>query len=177
MQIRRLQHAVIITSLPIAIYGIVQHYGIDPLPWGGDVSTRVAANAGNAIFLAAYLIMAFFLTLERVYSSFAYLLWQQPRRVRNRQQDMPTALAGGAYLFVLMVQVLAIFWTQSRGPWLGLLAGALSLCALARSVRCVPRFHRGALLGGSVWVLPALLYLVLMNTTARLCSADDRCLT
>ncbi len=53
-QVRRLQYAVIITSLPIAVYGIIQHYGIDPLPWGGDVSTRVASNAGNAIFLAAY---------------------------------------------------------------------------------------------------------------------------
>jgi hypothetical protein len=121
-QIRRLQHAIILTSLPIAIYGIVQHYGIDPLPWGGDVQTRVAANAGNAIFLAAYLIMAFFFTLERVYSSFAFLLGYKPDDSADAQ-DMPTAIAGGAYLFVLMVQALAIYWTQSRGPWLGLFLG------------------------------------------------------
>ena len=42
---------------------------------------------------------------------------------RKTSQDMPAALAGGAYLFILMVQLLAIFWTQSRGPWLGLFLG------------------------------------------------------
>ena len=43
-QVRRLQHAVIITGLACSIYGIVQHYGLDPLPWGGDVQSRVAAR-------------------------------------------------------------------------------------------------------------------------------------
>ena len=128
-QIRRIQHAIIVTSLPIAIYGILQHYDIDPLPWGGDVQTRVAGNAGNAIFLAAYLIMAVFLTLERVYSSFAFLLSSKPNA--DDSQDMPTALAGGFYLFVLLVQFLTIIWTQSRGPWLGLFLGLYLVAAAA----------------------------------------------
>ncbi len=146
-QIRRLQHAIILTSLPIAIYGIVQHYGIDPLPWGGDVQTRVAANAGNAIFLAAYLIMAFFFTLERVYSSFAFLLGYKPDDSADAQ-DMPTAIAGGAYLFVLMVQALAIYWTQSRGPWLGLFLG-LYLFVLLLFSALRPQRHR---LWTGLWV-------------------------
>lgn len=117
-QIRRLQHAVIVTSLACSIYGVVQHYRLDPLPWGGDVTTRVAGNAGNAIFLSAYLIMGFFLTLERVFSSFVRLLGiGQPASADL--QDWQTSLAGGAYLFVLMVEAVAIVWTQSRGPWLG----------------------------------------------------------
>ena len=140
IQVRRLQHAVILTSLPIAIYGIVQHYGIDPLPWGGDVQTRIAANAGNAIFLAAYLIMAFFFTLERVYSSFAHLLGYKPES-GDDEQEMSTALAGGAYLFVLMVQALAIFWTQSRGPWLGWMLG-LYLFVLLLFTALRPKRHR-----------------------------------
>jgi len=146
-QIRRLQHAIILSSLPIAIYGIVQHYGIDPLPWGGDVQTRVAANAGNAIFLAAYLIMAFFFTLERVYSSFAFLLGYKPDDGADAQ-DMPTAIAGGAYLFVLMVQGLAIYWTQSRGPWLGLFLG-LYLFVLLLFSALRPARHR---LWTGLWV-------------------------
>jgi len=54
---------VILASLPISIYGWIQHtqvapgVSIDPLPWGGDVTERVAANMGNSIFVAAYLIM------------------------------------------------------------------------------------------------------------------------
>lgn len=163
-QIRRLQHVIVVTSLPIAIYGIIQHYRIDPLPWGGDVTTRVAANAGNAIFLAAYLIMAFFFTLERVYSSFAYLLGYKPAHHVD-SQDTPTALAGGAYLFILMVQVLAIFWTQSRGPWLGLFFG-LYLFVLLLFTALRPKHHR---LWTSLWIgmgAAGALLLILMNTTS-----------
>jgi hypothetical protein len=99
-QVRRVQHAVIITSLAASIYGIVQHYGLDPLPWGGDVQTRVAANAGNAIFLAAYIIMAFFLTLERVFSSFLRLLGLgQPDGVEARigRRRWPAAPISSCY--------------------------------------------------------------------------------
>jgi tetratricopeptide (TPR) repeat protein len=128
-QLRRLQHTIILTSLPIAIYGIIQHYAIDPLPWGGDVITRVSGNAGNPIFLGAHLIIALFLTLERIFSSFAFLLSPENGRDGGRDgetspvHDIPSALAGGSYLFIFIVQVLAVYWTQSRGPWLGLAAG------------------------------------------------------
>lgn len=167
-QLRRMSHVIIVTSLPIAIYGVIQHFGQDPLPWGGDVQTRIAANAGNAIFLSAYLIMAFFFTLERVYSSFAHLLRQPAEEETGDEvegQDMPTALAGGAYLFILMVQALAIFWTQSRGPLLGVLAG-LYLFVLLLFSALRPRRYRTWVTG---WVgvgLLGIIVLVLMNTTS-----------
>lgn len=162
-QIRRLQHAIVITSLPIAIYGIIQHSRLDPLPWGGDTTTRVAANAGNAIFLAAYLLMAFFFTLERVYSSFAYLLGYKPSTHAD-SQDVPTALAGGTYLFILMAQALAIVWTQSRGPWLGLFFG-IYLFVLLLFTALRPKRHK---LWTSVWIgmgVGAAILLVLMNVS------------
>ncbi|MBC8511406.1 MAG: hypothetical protein H8D32_00300, partial [Dehalococcoidia bacterium] len=56
-QIERLVTVTILVSLPISLYGILQHYGRDPLPWASPVETRVASNMGNAIFVAAYLIM------------------------------------------------------------------------------------------------------------------------
>ncbi len=165
-QFRRLQHVIIATSLPIAIYGVIQHMQQDPLPWGGDVTRRIAANAGNAIFLAAYLLMAFFFTLERVYNSFAHFLGGagDPNQPEDTSQDLPAAASGGAYLFILMVQALAIFWTQSRGPWLGVLLGFyLFVLLLLSGLR--PRHYR-ALMG--VWAGLALLgvvVLILMNTT------------
>ena len=90
-QIRRLQHAIIVTSLPIALYAIIQHYGVDPLPWEGNVTVRSTANAGNAIFLSAYLLMAIFLTVERIVSSFAYLLrpTRQTAAARRRTRPQP----------------------------------------------------------------------------------------
>ena len=162
-QIRRLQHVVIVTSLPIAIYGVIQHYAVDPLPWGGDVTTRIAANAGNAIFLAAYMIMAVFLTLERIFSSFAFLLSNDNEG--GSRLDMPSALAGAGYLFILFVQLLAIFWTQSRGPWLGLFLGGYVFVLLTISA-LQPRRYR-ALLGGWVGLgVLGIVVVVLMNTTA-----------
>ena len=164
LQLQRLQHTIIVTSLPIAIYGVVQHYGIDPLPWGGDVETRIAANAGNAIFLAAYLIMAVFLTIERIYNSFAYLLSSTESISEDERQDMPTALAGGAYLFVLMVQLLAIFWTQSRGPWLGILLGLYLFVLLLFSALRPKRYL--ALIAGWVAIgIGGIVLIIAMNTS------------
>ncbi len=151
-QLRRLQHAIILTSLPVALYGVVQHFSIDPLPWGGDTSRRITGTAGNAIFLGAHLIMAFFFTLERIYASFAYLLSDggvdEHGAPRREPQLVPGTMLGVGYLFIAMVQLVAIFWTQSRGPWLGLLAGLYLFVLLAFSV-LRPRRYRALLLA---WV-------------------------
>jgi len=160
-QLRRFQHAVIITSLPIAIYGVIQHAGLDPLPWGGDVQTRVAANAGNAIFLGAYLIMAFFLTLERVFTSFVRLMGIG-KPINADEQDWQASLAGGAYLFVLLVQTIAIVWTQSRGPWLGWLPG-IFLFALLTVSAVRPRYFRILLAIAVGSVVAVVLFVVAAN--------------
>ena len=116
-QWQRLQYAVIFTSLPIALYGILQHYFLDPLPWGGDTSERIAANMGNSIFVAAYLIMAVPLTLER-------LIDAARRMLLDEEGNTADALTAGTLLFVVVVQFIAIIFSQSRGPWLGIAAGA-----------------------------------------------------
>ncbi len=115
-QVNRIFYTVILTSLPISIYAMIQHFGIDPLPWGGNVTDRVAANMGNAIFVAAYLIMAVFLTLERLVSSVVAVL-------NSESGTTGDALRAGSYVFVLIVQLVAIVFTQSRGPWIGLVVG------------------------------------------------------
>ncbi len=179
-QLRRLQHTIVITSLPIAVYAVFQHFGKDPLPWAQDVSSRVTANAGNPIFLAAHLIMAFFLTLERTVSCFAFLLTggsrpggdSKPDTAPEGEKAAPTpdyslagVLAGGCYLFVLVIQLLAIFWSQSRGPWLGLASGIyIFVLLLLSGMR--PRNYR---LWTAAWAglgLVGLVLLIVLNTTA-----------
>ena len=83
---------------------------------GGDVQSRVAANMGNAIFIAAYLIMALPLTLYRTVESFTAILSSE----ESRPVDV---LLGAAYVFILAIQGISIFFSQSRGPWLGLIGG------------------------------------------------------
>ncbi len=115
-QWRRLQYTIILISLPIALYGIMQHFRLDPLPWGGDTVKRVAANMGNSIFLAAWLIMAVPLTIER-------MLTATRKMLLDAQGSHADAMTAGATLFVLVAQLLAILFTQSRGPWIGLAVG------------------------------------------------------
>ncbi|GAB4560862.1 MAG: hypothetical protein Kow0047_07780 [Anaerolineae bacterium] len=130
-QLQRVAFTIILTSVPISLYGIWQHLAQDPLPWGGNVVVRVSANMGNPIFVAAYLIMAFFVTLHQ----FSLAL----TRTWDEEQGTATdAILGGALLFILAIQVLTgIFYSQSRGPFLGWLAGLyifalLTLIVLAR---------------------------------------------
>jgi len=56
-QLERLITVLVLASLVAVGYGLVQHLQIDPLPWKGDVISRVASTMGNSIFVAAYLIL------------------------------------------------------------------------------------------------------------------------
>ncbi len=115
-QVSRVVTAVIITSIPISFYALLQHFDLDPLPWGGNVVSRVAGHMGNAIFIAAYLIMTVPLTIGRIIDAFTKIL---------SDEELATAdvLRSSIYIFTVAIQLIAIYWSQSRGPWLGLFAG------------------------------------------------------
>ncbi len=178
-QLDRAVSTMIVVSFPIAFYGLLQHYQLDPLPWGGDVTIRVASNMGNSIFVAAFLIMVIPLTIARWIETLA----RSARAAGTRAA--PVALAAfalvalmvlatldfvlgvalmfalflfvlvfaaltrtswrdgllvAAYTIVLATQIVAVIFTQSRGPWLGLAAGLfvfVVLFALARGARRV----------------------------------------
>ncbi|MBN2393061.1 MAG: O-antigen ligase family protein [Anaerolineae bacterium] len=123
-QLSRLITVLILNSLPISLYGIIQHNGLDPLPWAGDVTSRVASNMGNAIFVAAYLIMIVPLTATRIIQSFSDILSREEARLSD-------ILRASGYIFIIAVQVLTIWYSQSRGPWLGIVAAAVLFPYLA----------------------------------------------
>jgi tetratricopeptide (TPR) repeat protein len=128
VQIDRLVTMAILTSVPISFYGILQHYGLDPLPWVGDVQARVASNMGNSIFLAAYLIMIAPLTWARAFDAFAALLLEE-------EGSTADVIRGAIYVFIAALQVIAIYWTGSRGPQLGFMAGGLFFVLVLGFVR------------------------------------------
>ena len=98
-QVDRLVGAMILSSLPVSLYGVLQRYGADPIPWGGDVSARIAANMGNSIFIAAYLIMVFPLTLMRVVDAFEALLTDRlatrTGSANSQEQTQPPLISSG----------------------------------------------------------------------------------
>lgn len=118
-QLERLITILIVTSLPIAIYGLLQRLQLDPLPWGGDTIERVAGNMGNSIFIAAYLVMAFFVTVYRIADSFVAIF-------RSDQPRWLDVVRAGSYIVVALFNALVVLvLAGSRGPQLGWLGGVL----------------------------------------------------
>lgn len=116
-QVDRLVTVIIIASIPVGLYGIVQRYGLDPLPWAGDVTRRVASNMGNAIFVASYLIMVIPLTLSRLIESMTAI-------IREEKASWGHTVLAAIYIFAAAVQMLTVVFSQSRGPMLGILGAA-----------------------------------------------------
>ena len=56
-QLWRIVFILVASAIVPTLYGFVQHLELDPLPWKGDVITRVASTMGNSIFIAAFLIL------------------------------------------------------------------------------------------------------------------------
>ena len=138
-QASRLVTFIIITSIPVAFYGLLQHFSLDPLPWGGDVTERVAGHMGNAIFIGAYLIMAVPLTLARIIAAFNNIL-------NDEELSSADVLRASIYIFALAIQLITIYWSGSRGPWLGLFVGLFAfvliiLVAVRNAAESTQRFR------------------------------------
>ncbi|MGB9723461.1 MAG: hypothetical protein ACPL7G_06155 [Chloroflexia bacterium] len=109
-QLERLITVILVTSVPSVLYGLVQNLGIDPLPWLGNVQARVASTMGNAIFIAAYLIMILPLTGYRLLRA-----WQKvqesPPPEETPAEDAPILRrtypwvlgAFGGFIFLLLL--------------------------------------------------------------------------
>jgi tetratricopeptide (TPR) repeat protein len=189
-QFDRAINTAIVVGFPIAYYGLLQHYKLDTLPWGGDVVVRVASNMGNSIFVAAYLIMVVPLALARWIETLGKLAQGTTRWVvillsfsliglsalwavdftfgwalasaivlallafaLIAKINVRNALIAAVYTIVLAVLFVAIFFTQSRGPWLGLAGGMFSFALLYALVRGTRRFVFGSIALAIVGVL------------------------
>lgn len=122
----RLVTVLLAVSFPVALYAMMQQGEIDPLYWADNNHKRPASTIGNPIFLAAFLNYAFLLGLARLLQSLS--------RSDNKHPQYVTPLL----LALLLVQLWAIWLTQSRGPVLALLVGLLAFAMLARGTGSLP---------------------------------------
>ena len=105
-QIERVISVVILTSIPTALYGIVEHLKLEWLPWGGDVTVRVTSTMGNPIFIAAYLIMAVPLTLGRFSDRLNNFLAITPTNNRNGKGNGVSS-SRAVLVFITLLQAVA----------------------------------------------------------------------
>jgi O-antigen ligase/tetratricopeptide (TPR) repeat protein len=112
-QVVRFALAVAVTGTLTALYGIVQHFGWDPIGRGAD-ATRVISSLGNPLFFGSYLLMTVTVTV-------AIGLFGQSR-------DLKWALPVAA--IALGVQLAALWFAGGRGPLLGTSAGLFSFIVM-----------------------------------------------
>lgn len=142
-QLQRLITAILLTSLPVALYGLVQELGTDPILWKEAIEGRARSTLGYPAALAATLALAVPLTLLRL------------RDTLRQGHYLLLAL----YLTLLILQVAVILFTRSRGPVLGLAAG-LFLGGLVWTICHQWRRSSLALMGSGVVLV---LFLVVIN--------------
>ena len=122
-QLQRLLDTIVLAATISALYGILQHLKLDPAEWGqAFLGDRVSSTQGNPIFLGAYLVLTLPLTLACALQT----LLRSTGGMRNHAQ-------AALQLLSATMQVLAIWFTGSRGPLLGIAAGCLfmAICQAA----------------------------------------------
>ncbi len=102
-QWNRLVRALIWTSAPIVVYGLLQAAGLDPLHWQSDSASPVLSTLGRSNLLGSYLALVIPLTAAA----------SIPRESRL------------AHLPLLAAQVLCLLLTRARAAYLGLALVAL----------------------------------------------------
>jgi O-antigen ligase len=113
LDVERLISAIIIGSVPVVLYGWVQYVGLDPLEWRMVHISPVHSTFAWGTFLGAYLAMVIPYTVARLISQ-----WPD---VGGRF---------GSYTIILVLQLLCLLFTLSRGAWLALLAGIIPFLPL-----------------------------------------------
>ncbi len=148
-QLDRLIVTAILTSVPVALYALIQSAGMDPVFGETFAGNRATGTFGNPVYLAAYLGMIFFVTLAKFFQT-----W--------RQQPKPWILFL-VYGGIAILQGAALFQTSSRGPFLGWLAGLGVFAILFALITRRVNLARG-LIGVGVLGVVAVLLATVPNT-------------
>ena len=144
-QVKRIVLVIVATGVITSLYGIFQHFGWDPIG-NGESRSRAISSFGNPIFFGSFLVMSVLITpMVALGDSSRRDLWRP-------------AIAA---LFV-GIQLAALWFTGSRGPWIGATVGVtafgvLGALTLDRSllIRTVGIFAAGLLVAILVASIPA----------------------
>ena len=146
-QLWRLLGVIVASATIVSIYGILQHYGADPFLEGS--AAHLPSTFGNRLFAASFMVTALPISLG-VGLALSYILSRS-----NRYKLWINA----GWVALVVVQLMAIMFTLSRGPWIALAAGSLVWLAMVGVIAGRRTFIR-AFLALSVSVAVALILTV-----------------
>ncbi len=178
-QFDRLITVAILGSLGAVGYGLIQHLQLDPLPWRGDVVSRVASTMGNSIFVAAYLIMIVPLAFYKAIAGFSATRGD-PSPEGGRQPDWGWAaaylLAVAAALMIMLAAVMfgAVVRVSDLRYWWVLPGSLFVACGLF--ILPTLRLHSAERIGAAT-LLPGvltLLYVTALGLAFLMGGTDQR---
>ena len=114
-QLRRLLWSLTATSIAISLVSVGQHFGVDPFRSDPDPIQRARSTFGNPIFAGSYLVMTVPLTLALFMS------------YRDRMSALAHAWIGTG---LVALQLTAVLFSLSRGPWVAFIVAAAAWLAL-----------------------------------------------
>ena len=141
-QVKRILWAAVGAGAVTGLYGISQRYGWDPIGTGSN-NARVLSSFGNPIFFGSYLAMSIVVTLG--------LALDQARSGTRWYLPLVAVLLG--------FQLTAMWFTGSRGPWLGVVFGIGAFACLGATFLSRRLLFRAA----SVLVIGLLIAVLLTN--------------
>jgi O-antigen ligase len=107
-RLRRLLLALVLGSVPVVCYALVQWLGLDPLDWYSDSPSPLLSTLGRSNFLASYLVMLLPLTFSLL------MIWRREAPGRHWR------LLGLGLL--LLAQFICLLATMTRSAWIALAA-------------------------------------------------------
>ena len=118
-QLWRLIDTLIYVSIPMSFYGIMQRFGLDTYQWQQFFTqTRITSTLGNPIFVGGFLVPIIPLTAAALLHA-GHLL--RTARLRTSAHWLRTAI----YAVSIPLQLLALWYTGSRGPVLAVVPGLM----------------------------------------------------
>ena len=119
-QISRLMAGIIVMGVLVSGYGVLQHFGQDFFDINkGPESLRITSTIGNAVLAGSLILITTMVTLIS-----AGINLRESIKTRRFWGKL------GLWSLALAVQLLGLIFTFSRGPWVGLIVGVISLLLL-----------------------------------------------
>ncbi len=175
-QWRRVVQVVVVAGTMASLFAIFQWLGLDPVE-STESTRRVYSTLGNAIFLGAYLLMTFFVTAFELISEILRRNQRDPRNRAQARASMASVVRIVVLALACLCQLVALVLSQSRGPFLGLVAGCYVVLLIVLMVfrgRVPSRPAGSRTTGWARWTVPAMLGLALLALSLLIASNTSR---
>ncbi|MFH1523136.1 MAG: O-antigen ligase family protein [Patescibacteria group bacterium] len=104
-KIKRIINTILLGSLIVSLYGIMQWLGFEFINWQESYSqSRIISTLGQPVFLGNYLLLVIFLSLYKVIINKRFIF-------------------RSFYILLFLLQFFCLIFTYSRGAWLGFIFG------------------------------------------------------